>query len=194
MAKALKQKQFEKKINTYGKKMKTAASPALEKAGRELQKMTIEIARRTLAETKLKQRSGGLFKDIEKSAKQKAVVTKSSVFTVISSSKIYSNVQEFGATIVKKSKKLTVPLVSFSELAGRRARDIPGLFRITSRAGNILLVTKQGTGLKPWFVLKDQVTIPPRLGLLKMATKVMRDNKDLLRRLTISINNRLIKR
>jgi len=166
----------DKKIKRFGKKMTKAGKPALRAAAAEITLLKREIVKETIAKTKLTRQTGALFKDLTISGRRKAVITKEGIETDITSVQVYAGIQETGGTITAKRGKLTVPLVPASELAGRRARDIPGLFRITSKAGNIILATKGQTPgtLKPWFVLKDQVTIPPRLGLFKTARDVIK--------------------
>jgi len=178
----------DKRIARFGKKLSKADKPALREAAAEITKLKREIIKETINKTKLNKQTGNLFRDLQVSGRRKAVISKDGIETSIGSDLVYAGIQETGGTIVAKGGKLTVPLVPSSELAGRRARDIPGLFKITSKAGNLILATKgpsPGT-LKPWFVLKDQVTIPPRLGLFKTARDVIkRQGSGLVKRMRL---------
>lgn len=70
----------------------------------------------------------------------------------------YARIQEKGGTIrPKKAKYLTVP---FPGIKGRAA-NYPNTFVLKSKAGNLLIVQRQGkSGFKPLFSLKSKVTIP----------------------------------
>ena len=46
-------------------------------------------------------------------------------------------------------------------------RSWPNTFCTTSKAGNLIIFQKRGTSIVPLYVLKTQVTIPPRLGMRK---------------------------
>ncbi|WP_198589129.1 hypothetical protein [Mycobacteroides abscessus] len=67
-----------------------------------------------------------------------------------------ANVHEFGLTIKAKDKMLTIPT---KEAEGRKAADIPGLFR---PKGKDILAVSEGGNLKVMFILKKSVTIPER--------------------------------
>jgi hypothetical protein len=85
----------------------------------------------------------------------------------------YARIQDEGGIIRKKDKMLTIPLPG---VKGTIA-NYPGGFFIKSKAGNVLYVIprfrkargsagsisdySRSGGLKPLFILKDQVTIPP---------------------------------
>jgi len=83
-----------------------------------------------------------------------------------------ARVQEFGATITpKRAKYLTVPLPAALNENGtpkkQKARDWKNTFVAKSKAGNLIIFQKRGSGIVPLYVLKNSVTIPPRLGLKK---------------------------
>lgn len=67
-----------------------------------------------------------------------------------------ANVHEFGLTIKAKDKLLTIPT---KEAEGRKASDIPGLFR---PKGKDFLAVSEGGVLKVMFILRKSVTIPER--------------------------------
>lgn len=76
----------------------------------------------------------------------------------------YARTQEFGATIqAKRSRYLAIPLEAARTGAGVARwpgpRSVPGLFFIRSKAGNPLLVVRDGDGIRPMFALKERVTI-----------------------------------
>lgn len=96
-----------------------------------------------------------------------------SLLCSIGSNAPYARVHEYGATIVPRSAKyLAIPLAAAKTAAGvsrwSSPRDFPGeLTFIKSKLGNKLLVKfvgkKKNKRMIPMFVLKDSVTIPPRL-------------------------------
>jgi len=91
---------------------------------------------------------------------------------------VIAAVQDRGATIRPKTKKyLRIPLIpafkggsyrGVDRYAGQSLRSVPdtGLFFIRSKGGTALLVKRVGSGkgsrLEAWYVLKTQVTVPPR--------------------------------
>lgn len=81
-----------------------------------------------------------------------------------------AQVHEYGATIKpKKVKFLTVPLPAALDGRGvpikRSARDWDNTFVAKSKAGNLIIFQKRGTQIVPLYVLRTEVTIPPRLGM-----------------------------
>lgn len=83
----------------------------------------------------------------------------------------YLRTHEFGATIrAKRSQYLTIPLPAALDARGvpikRRARDWADTFIIRSKKNNLLIVQRQGTKIVPLYVLKKEVHIPKRLGML----------------------------
>lgn len=73
----------------------------------------------------------------------------------------YARIHEFGGTITPKTaRKLAIPINK--EFEGRRARDVPGLFRGKGRSNDILFKKNADGSIMAAFVLKDSVTIPPR--------------------------------
>ena len=84
----------------------------------------------------------------------------------------YAGIQEAGGTIKAKSGKfLCIPLPSALDSQGlplkSSPRDWPNTFCARSKAGNLLIFQRRGTSVIPLYVLKDSVTIPPRLGMRK---------------------------
>jgi len=80
-------------------------------------------------------------------------------------------IHEFGGKIrAKRAQYLTIPLKSALDAKGvpikRRARDWTNTFVQKSKRGNLIIFKKGfGGSLIPLYVLKREVTIPPRLGL-----------------------------
>lgn len=83
----------------------------------------------------------------------------------------YFMVHQRGATIRAKNPSgyLWIPLGRF-----KRAREVPGIFRVTSRKGNELLVIKKGRGIQPLFVGRRSVTLRKRFHVLEIARQVAR--------------------
>ena len=77
----------------------------------------------------------------------------------------YARILQKGGKIKpKKAKALTIPLPGIKGVAA----NYPDAFIIKSKAGNTLLVEAKGKkGLRPLFVLKKEVTIPPKYWLSK---------------------------
>lgn len=85
-------------------------------------------------------------------------------------------VNDQGKTITpKKGEFLTVPAIP--EMVGKRAKDIPGLFR---PKGKNVLAVKNGNGIKVLFVLLKRVIIPARPFLRTTKAKYSSDWDDLL--------------
>jgi hypothetical protein len=101
------------------------------------------------------------------------LVLRSSIGNAVTANYVF--MQEYGKKHhrAKGGGKLTIPLPDNKTAAGRvrfkKASSIPGLFKITTKNGNELLVRKSagGEGLDFMFVLKDEVEIPARLGFTK---------------------------
>lgn len=76
-------------------------------------------------------------------------------------------VHEYGATINAKGKLLTIPLPAALDSRGvplkRSARDWDNTFVARSKAGNLLIFQRRGSQIVPLYVLKQTVTIKPRL-------------------------------
>ena len=84
----------------------------------------------------------------------------------------YASIQETGGVIKPKNAKyLCIPLPAALDSSGiplkSSPRDWPGTFCTLSKAGNLIIFQKRGTSIVPLYVLKDSVTIPPRLGMRK---------------------------
>lgn len=76
---------------------------------------------------------------------------------------VYAGVQEVGGTIYPKRKYLAIPLPSANIPIGKWPRHFTDLFLIKSKAGNLILAQKGGKGkIRPMFVLKQQVYVPPK--------------------------------
>jgi len=85
--------------------------------------------------------------------------------------KIYAPVQERGARISpRRARYLTIPLEAAKTQAGvarGRARDFSDTFIIRSKGGNLFIMQRRpGQKAVPLFLLRKQVRIPPRLGLV----------------------------
>lgn len=117
--------------------------------------------------TRLSKRSGRAMRSIKSSVR----VTGNSLDTL--QGRIggigYLRTHEFGAKITAKSAQyLTIPLPAALHANGtpimRSARQWQNTFVIKSKKGNLLIVKKiPGGKLLPLYVLKKEVTIPPRL-------------------------------
>jgi hypothetical protein len=82
----------------------------------------------------------------------------------------YGRIHETGGTIrAKNGKYLTIPLPAALNSDGtpkkRSAREWDRTFVRESKAGNLLIFQKRGSGIVPLYVLKKKVRIPARLGL-----------------------------
>lgn len=81
----------------------------------------------------------------------------------------YMVLHELGGTKKAGGKLLTIPLPAALDGQGRplkpQARDWPNTFVGRSKAGNLLIFQRRGTGIIPLYVLKQSVTIPARLGI-----------------------------
>jgi hypothetical protein len=82
----------------------------------------------------------------------------------------YAKIQETGGTIKATTAKfLAIPLPAALSSNGLPLRTGPRswdhTFVARSKAGNLIIFRKLGSVLTPLYVLKDQVTIPPRLGM-----------------------------
>jgi hypothetical protein len=105
----------------------------------------------------------------------------------------YARTQEFGARIqAKRSRYLAIPLDAARTAAGVARwpgpRSVPGLFFIRSKAGNPLLVVRDGDGIRPMFALKERVTIKaqpymrPAMGIVRKSLR-----PDLLAAVSLSV-------
>jgi hypothetical protein len=76
----------------------------------------------------------------------------------------YGRIQELGGEVRPVTRQwLTIPLEAAKTRAGvgrGRALDFQDTFFLRSRAGNLILAMKNGTGITPLFVLKKQVRVP----------------------------------
>lgn len=78
------------------------------------------------------------------------------------------SVHEEGATITaRRARFLTIPMPAALDSRGiplrRRARDWTSTFVQRSRRGNLLIFQRRGASIVPLYLLKRQVTLPPRL-------------------------------
>lgn len=116
----------------------------------------------------LSRRSGGLVASITRSVR-----VEGSTFGDIRGyigAAFPAHVHEYGATIKpKKAKFLTVPLPAALDSSGiplrRSAREWQNTFVAKTKRGNLVIFQKRGTQIVPLYVLRTQVTIPPRLGM-----------------------------
>ena len=106
--------------------------------------------------------NGNLFRNIDMATLERGEDLRIAVGTGVGGAKsvVYAEIQDRGGLIVKKDKRLTIPL---GDTKGRIA-NYQGGFWITSRAGNVLYCQRIGKGprakIKPLFVLRDQVRLP----------------------------------
>jgi hypothetical protein len=72
---------------------------------------------------------------------------------------VYARIQDEGGTIIpRKAKWLTIPLRGVKGIA----QNYPDSFIVKSKRGNLLICQRDDRGrLKPLFVLRKQVKIPP---------------------------------
>jgi hypothetical protein len=120
----------------------------------------------------LSRRSGFMLESIRKSVK----VDGSKLSTIVGTITVPGTrkIHEHGGVLrAKKAKYLTIPLPAALNANGTpkkpSARAWSNTFVLRSKAGNLLIVQKQGTQIIPLYVLKPEVYIPPRLGLLETA-------------------------
>lgn len=119
----------------------------------------------------LSRRSGALVDSIKNSV-QVYGTTLADISGTIGSNVAYARIQETGGVIRPvRSKYLTVPLPAALNSDGtpkyRSARDWKNTFFLRSKAGNLLIVQRVGADLVPLYVLKTEVTIPPRMKMLE---------------------------
>ena len=85
--------------------------------------------------------------------------------------KHYLRIHEYGGVIKAKNVRyLTIPLKAALNSNGttkkKSARQWPNTFVAKSKKGNLIIFQKQGRGrIVPLYVLKEKVTIKPRLGM-----------------------------
>ena len=148
-----------------------------EAAKKAIAKATLEVQTRVKSNFNsggLNSRTGRLRRSIQTSMTGSAMST---ISGRVYSDMVYAPIQEKGGTIKAKDKYLRVPggpylnipLSSNKTAAGvmrMGAREVfaGGGFIIKSKKGNYLVMSGAG---QPMFVLKKQVTIPARLGMMK---------------------------
>jgi phage gpG-like protein len=84
---------------------------------------------------------------------------------VVGTNLIYSRIHQEGGTIRAKSGKylaIPLPTLSVSERRTKGPRDFPNTFIARSRAGNLIVFQRNGSAVRPLFVLKTSVTIKRR--------------------------------
>lgn len=116
----------------------------------------------------LSRRSGAMLNSIVTSVKVEGQTFETIRGTIGGS--MVARVQEFGATITpKKAKFLTIPLPAALNSNGtpikKSAREWENTFVARSKAGNLIIFQRRGAQIVPLYVLKTNVTIPPRLGM-----------------------------
>lgn len=120
----------------------------------------------------LSRRSGFLVESLKNSVRVEGstLATIVGTLTVPGSRKIH---EHGGVLRPKRAKYLTIPLPAALNSNGTpkkpSARSWENTFVMKSKAGNLLIVQKRGTQIIPLYVLKAQVYIPPRLGLMDTA-------------------------
>ena len=82
----------------------------------------------------------------------------------------WGTVHEYGATIHAKNVHfLTIPLPAALDSRGlplkKSAKEWNNTFVARSKKGNLLIFQKVGTTIIPLYLLRESVTIPPRLGM-----------------------------
>jgi len=151
--------EWNKKLITFGALLKVGVQNSLEGAA-----LVAERAGKVNATRKLNVRSGRLRSSI------RAEVRPGFVLALMAGSQKdvkYAALQEWGGTVKpKKSRHLAIPLPAARTAAGvsryPSPRAVPGLFFLKSKAGNLLLVQRDGDKIRPMYVLKDRVTVPAR--------------------------------
>lgn len=120
----------------------------------------------------LSKRSGFMLESIKESLS----VTGSTIGTIEGRLSVPNNrkIHENGGVLRPKTAKyLTIPLPAALNANGTpkkpSARAWKNTFVIKSKAGNLLIVQRQGARIVPLYVLKTSVYIPPRLGLMETA-------------------------
>ena len=121
-------------------------------------------------ETSLSKRTGNLVNAIKQSVRVTGTKLSDIQGHIGLQGVSYGAIHEFGGTIRAKSGKyLAIPLPAALNSDGtpkrNSARDWDRTFVITSKAGNLLIVQRNGKDLLPLYVLKPEVKIKPRLGL-----------------------------
>lgn len=105
------------------------------------------------------------------------------------------SVHEEGTTVrARRAQFLTIPLSAALDSRGvplrPRARDWPNTFVKQSQRGNLLIFQRKGSQLVPLYLLKREVTLPPRLKALEtlqagqdffVDTAIERMSRELLR-------------
>lgn len=75
---------------------------------------------------------------------------------------------EYGGTKTAGGKMMTIPLPAALDSRGvplrKSARDWSNTFVAETRAGNVVIFQRRGGSIVPLYVLKDSVTVKPRLG------------------------------
>lgn len=141
---------------------------------------TVKRIIRNLSGPILKTRTAQLRRSITGKAQSVGTVASSIVGSGIFGRKPvkYARIQEKGGKIrPKKAKMLTIPLPGIKGVAA----NFPDAFIITSKKGNVLLVERKGTGLRPLFVLKKEVTIPASHWLSRSIDEMMPELRRLLK-------------
>ena len=120
--------------------------------------------------TSLSKRSGALVEAIAGSVQVKGTTFEDIQGSIGAPGIPYARIQETGGTIRAKNVKfLTIPLPAALNANGtpimKSARDWPNTFVAKTKAGNLVIFQKRGATIVPLYVLKTQVTIPPRLNM-----------------------------
>jgi len=90
---------------------------------------------------------------------------------------VYARIQDKGGEIKAKKKYLTIP---FPGVMGS-ARDYVGAFFIKSKTGKLMLCERKGKGgIRPLFLLKTSVKIPPTEWFSGIVNPRVRDLDELL--------------
>lgn len=121
---------------------------------------------------RLQRRSGGTIEKFKKSAEVKTKGPGLGSVEAKLDVGVFGIHLEGGIVRARRSKYLTIPLPAACDRRGvplkRSSRDWPDTFVIRSRKGNLLICDNKGPGgaLRPLYLLKASVRIPPRLAQL----------------------------
>ena len=96
---------------------------------------------------------------------------------------VYAPIHELGGVISPRNGKfLAIPI---GARRGTSPRDTPNGFFVKTSRGNLMYGTSNGDTFIPLFLLKETVTIPPRMGLLDM---FKRHERQIVRDMQAAVN------
>ncbi len=169
----------ERGLRAFAKQLGTGvqrAGPILKKELREyLDASAIALAERHggaypggTTQNSLSRRSGRLVRSVRQSVKVKGSKVENVEGRIGTPGIVYGRMHEFGGKIrPKKAKYLTVPLDAALNKDGtpkkKSAREWDNSFVAKSKKGNLIIFQRRAGKIIPLYVLKEEVTIPPRL-------------------------------